>query len=68
MRDIAECGGRPLTIDKNYKRGTLIDALNLLAGSLPPGFIGDNLSDKAVTLAKIKADWTRNRRTQAQRT
>jgi hypothetical protein len=52
------CGGR-LTFEKNIKKGTLIDAINILTPCLPDGFVPRVLSGS--TLQRIKSKRTKRR-------
>jgi hypothetical protein len=53
--DVRAAGGS-LTLDKNARKGTLIDALNLLRPHLPPGFFQSGLSVSMLAAAKRLAN------------
>ena len=57
----AEAGGT-LTLDKNFKKGTLIDALAILRPYLPRDVIPYDLHPHLSTLQRIKTKHTKARR------
>ena len=61
LRGVVECGGPLPRNDKNYRTGTLGEALKLLHRDLP----ADLFDPKRLpfsTLAKMRADWTKTHR------
>jgi hypothetical protein len=62
LRGLVKCavasGGR-LTLEKNIRKGTLIDAIDMLAPYLPDGFVPESLPFS--TLQRIKSSLTQRR-------
>jgi hypothetical protein len=52
---VAAGNGRRLTFNKNTKKGTLVDFLDMLSAHLPPGFLPSNYKDMLYKLEKARA-------------
>jgi len=57
---VERAGGIQLTANKNYQRGSLFKTMELLRPFFPPRMLGKPLP--YATLAKLKAEWTKNSR------